>query len=131
MHENRSAHCDIRKMQALVDAARSTSAHNLIIAGPGLGLRPFGCRKDFALHDAKDGDGIMYSSHIYPWKKDWQANTLDAAAKYPIFVGEVGTPPDSSTFKFIPMDQRFEDLSKPDWANDMLGLDSVVTRLTS
>jgi endoglucanase len=110
-------------MQALVDAVRSTGAKNLIIAG-GLdwGYDLSGVVNGFALTDPPGNDGIMYSSHIYPWKKDWQHNTLDAAAKYPIFVGEVGTPPDWSTFAFIPMDQRTEDLSKGEWAPDMIGL---------
>jgi endoglucanase len=110
-------------MQALVNAIRSTGAENLVIAG-GLdwGYDLSGVAKDFALHDLPGGNGIMYSSHIYPWKKDWQGNTLDAAAKYPIFVGEVGTPPDWSTFQFIPQDQRFEDLSKGQWAPDVIGM---------
>ena len=110
-------------MQALVDAVRSTGAKNLVIAG-GLdwGYDLSGVAGDFALHDAPGGNGIMYSSHIYPWKKDWQANTLDAAAKYPIFVGEVGTPPDWSKFGFIPENERYEDLSKGEWAPDMIGL---------
>jgi len=110
-------------MQALVDAVRSTGAKNLVIAG-GLdwGYDLSGVAKDFALHDQPGGNGIMYSSHIYPWKKDWQINTLDAAAKYPIFVGEVGTPPDWTGFTFIPVNERYEDLSKGEWAPDMLGL---------
>lgn len=110
-------------MQALVDAVRSTGARNLIIAG-GLdwGYDLSGTVKGFALQDKPGNDGIMYSSHIYPWKKDWQANTLDAAAKYPIFIGEVGTPPDWSGFQFIPVNERYEDLSKGEWAPDMLGL---------
>lgn len=110
-------------MQALVDAVRSTGAQNLIIAG-GLdwGYDLSGVAKDFALKDKPGCDGIMYSSHIYPWKKDWQINTLDAAAKYPVFIGEVGTPPDWTGFSFIPEDERYEDLSKGEWAPDMLGL---------
>jgi hypothetical protein len=110
-------------MQALVDAVRSTGAHNLIIAG-GLdwGYDLSGVVNGFALTDPPGNDGIMYSSHIYPWKKDWQHNTLDAAAKYPIFVGEVGTPPDWTKFSFIPPAERYEDLSKGEWAPDMIGL---------
>ncbi|MEZ0300267.1 MAG: glycoside hydrolase family 5 protein, partial [Candidatus Methylacidiphilales bacterium] len=63
--------------------------------------------------------GIIYSSHIYPWKKDWQPKVLDAAARYPIFIGEVGTPPDYSSFSFIPMKERYP---IEGWANDMIAL---------
>ena len=110
-------------MQALVDAVRSTGARNLIIAG-GLdwGYDLSGVATNFALQDKPGNDGIMYSSHIYPWKHDWQKNTLDAAAKYPIFVGEVGTPPSWKGYDFIPVTERAEDLSKSDWATDMIGL---------
>jgi hypothetical protein len=48
--------------------------------------------------------------------------TLDAAAKYPVFLGEVGTPPDWKGWTFIPKDQQFEDLSKGEWPPDMIGL---------
>jgi len=59
----------------------------------------------------------MYSSHIYPWKKDWQKNALDAAAKYPLFLGEVGCPPDYKSFTFIPPPQRYE---LKGWPEDMI-----------
>jgi len=110
-------------MQSLIDAIRATGAHNIVIAG-GLdwGYDLSGVAGNFALKDHDGGNGIVYSSHIYPWKKDWQARTLDAAAKYPIFVGEVGCPPDWTSFNFIPNNQRTEDLSKPDWAMDVLGM---------
>ncbi len=107
-------------MQALVDAIRSTGARNLLIAG-GLdwGYDLSGVAGDFALKDRSDGQGIVYSSHIYPWKKDWQSKVLAAAEKYPIFVGEVGCPPDWKGFEFIPPSAR-QDL--PSWPPDMLGL---------
>ncbi len=110
-------------MQALVDAVRSTGAKNLLIAG-GLdwGYDLSGVAAEFPLKDTAAGQGIMYSSHIYPWKKDWQAHTLDAAAKYPIFVGEVGTPPDWKSFEFIPPGGRFEPLGGPRWPTDVLGM---------
>jgi endoglucanase len=83
-----------RGMQALIDAVRSTGAKNIVIAG-GLdwGHDLSGVVNGFALDD-RGGNGIMYSSHLYPWKKDWQKKTLDTAAKYPVFVGEVSTPGD-------------------------------------
>ena len=110
-------------MQALVAVIRATGAKNLLIAG-GLdwGYDLSGVANGFALTDPPGNDGIMYSSHIYPWKKNWQAMTLDAAAKYPVFLGEVGTPPDWKGWTFIPKDQQFEDLSKGEWPPDMIGL---------
>jgi hypothetical protein len=110
-------------MQALVDAIRATGARNIVIAG-GLdwGYDLSGVVKDFPLQEREGGLGIVYSSHIYPWKKDWQGKTMDAAAKYPVFIGEVGCPPDWKGFPFIPESGRTEDLGKPDWAQDMIGL---------
>jgi hypothetical protein len=107
-------------MQKLLDTVRETGAKNVVIAG-GLdwGYDLSGVVKDFALKDHDGGNGIMYSSHIYPWKKDWQINTLDAAAKYPIFVGEMGTPPDYNQFQFVKPEERYP---LEGWAQDALGL---------
>ncbi|HEX4125333.1 MAG TPA: cellulase family glycosylhydrolase [Tepidisphaeraceae bacterium] len=111
-------------MQALVDAVRSTGARNLIVAG-GLdwGYDLSGVVNGFALHDTPGADGIMYSSHIYPWKKGWQHATLDAAAKFPVFVGEVGNINAWSDFKFIPPSQQTEPVGPTSqWPIDMLGM---------
>jgi hypothetical protein len=90
-------------MQALLDAIRATGAENIVVAdGLDYGYDLSGVIKDYALQERPGGNGIMYSSHIYPWKKNWRENTLDAAAKYPIFIGEVATPPDWNGFEFIP-----------------------------
>jgi hypothetical protein len=111
-------------MQALVDAVRSTGAKNLIIAG-GLdwSYNLSGILKGYALKDQPGCDGIMYSSHIYPWKKDWQKNFLDAAAQYPIFIGEVGCPQKWEDFKFIKPEERYETLGPNcTWPNDMIAV---------
>jgi endoglucanase len=111
-------------MQALVDAVRSTGAKNLVVAG-GLdwGFDLSGVVNGFALQDQPGADGIMYSSHIYPWKKDWQKSTLDAAAKYPVFIGEVGNINAWSDFKFIPASQQSEPVGPTSqWPIDMLGM---------
>jgi hypothetical protein len=109
-------------MQALVDAVRSTGAKNIVIAGGiSWGFDLSGVVNGYALDD-KGGKGIMYSSHLYPWKIGYQKSTLDAAAKYPIFVGEVGCPEKWSDFKFIPKAEQYEDLSKHEWPPDVLGM---------
>lgn len=111
-------------MQALVDAVRSTGAKNIVIAG-GIdwSYDLSGVVNGHALHDEKGGDGIMYSSHNYPWKKNWQHNVLDAATKYPIFVGEVGCPEKWSDFKFIPKSQQFVKLGPGcTWPADVIGM---------
>lgn len=104
-------------MQKLVDVIRETGAKNLIIAG-GLdwGYDLGGILTGFALDD-HGGNGIMYSSHVYPWKSDWQGKFLDAAAKHPVFIGEVGA--DTQRMDFLPP-ERQEDPAT--WVPDMLGI---------
>ena len=110
-------------MQALLDAVRTTGASNVVIAG-GLdwSYDLSGIVNGFALQDSKTGNGIVYSSHIYPWKRGWKDKVLAAAEKHPLFLGEVGCPPDWKGFEFIPESSRVEDLSKHEWPPDMLGL---------
>ncbi len=80
-------------MQALLDTVRSAGAKNVVVAG-GLDwaydLR--GVLGGFGLSD-QSGSGIVYATHIYPWKKDWDANVTPVIAKHPVLVGEVGTKP--------------------------------------
>jgi endoglucanase len=104
-------------MQGLVDVIRETGAKNLLIAG-GLdwGYDLSGVLAGHALHD-KGGNGIMYSSHVYPWKSDWEGKFLAAAEKYPVFIGEVGA--DTQRMEFIPP-ERHEDPAT--WVPDMLGV---------
>ncbi|WP_052573964.1 cellulase family glycosylhydrolase [Haloferula sp. BvORR071] len=104
-------------MQGLVNVIRETGAKNLIIAG-GLdwGYDLAGVLDGFALED-RGGHGIMYSSHVYPWKSDWQGKFLALADKYPLFIGEVGA--DTQRMEFIPT-ERQEDPAT--WVPDMLGV---------
>ena len=103
-------------MQRLLDAARKTGARNVASAG-GLdwGYDLSGVLQGYALADAS-GNGVMYESHVYPWKREWQAKFLDAAAQYPILIGEVGCQPER--MPFIPPEAH----EMPEtWAPDMLG----------
>src|SRR3569833_3174559 len=110
-------------MQALLDAGREQGAQNVAIAG-GLdwSYDLSGIVQGYGLREHPGGNGIVYSSHIYPWKKDWQGKVLAAAEKYPLFVGEVGSPPDWKGFQFIPESARTEDLSAHVWQPDVLGM---------
>ncbi len=104
-------------MQKLVEVIRATGAKNVIIAG-GLdwAYDLTGILDGYALED-ESGNGIMYSTHVYPWKKDWQKSFLDAAAKYPIFVGEVGA--DVKKMSFLPPDRQEDPYT---WVPDMLAV---------
>jgi hypothetical protein len=89
-------------MQGLLDAVRATGARNVVVAGgldwafdlrgiqPGYGGRPNG----WALSDTT-GNGVIYATHIYPWKpSNWDTYVSVIANSYPILVGEVGQYPD-------------------------------------
>lgn len=104
-------------MQKLVDVIRETGAKNLIIAG-GLdwGYDLGGVLEGFALKD-DTGNGVMYSSHVYPWKSDWQGKFLNAAARHPVFIGEVGA--DTQPMEFLPPERQEDPFT---WVPDMLGV---------
>ncbi len=104
-------------MQAMLDAVRSTGAKNIVVVG-GLdyAYQLDGIVNGFGLKDA-EGNGIMYSCHIYPWKSGWQKYLLDAAEKYPILLGEVGA--DAKKMTFMPLEQQ-EDWET--WVPDILAL---------
>ncbi len=104
-------------MQAMLDAVRATGARNIVVVG-GLdyAYQLDGILNGYALDD-RGGNGIMYSCHIYPWKSQWQKYLLDAAAKHPILLGEVGA--DAKKMTFMPLEQQ-EDWET--WTPAILGL---------
>jgi endoglucanase len=105
-------------MQGLVDAVRSTGAKNVIAAG-GLDYAYdlSGILKGYALEEKEGGNGIMYSTHIYNWKRGWEEKVLAIAEKYPIIVGEVGA--DVKKMSFIPAGNQEDPYT---WNPDMLGV---------
>lgn len=104
-------------MQALIDAVRDAGAKNIVIVG-GLdwSYDLSGVLEGYALDD-RGGNGIVYSTHVYPWKSDWQGKFMRVAEKHPIFIGECGAP--QERLEFIPP-ERHEDPST--WVPDFLGL---------
>jgi endoglucanase len=110
--------------QKMVDEIRATGANNIIIAG-GLdwSYNLQGILKGFELKDTPSGQGIVYSSHVYPWKKNWQKNFLDVAEKYPLFIGETGNPGSWDEFKFIKESERYEPVGLgSEWPGDMIAV---------
>ena len=103
-------------MQRLVEVVRSTGARNIVaVGGLDWAYDLSGIAKGFALQD-KGGNGIMYSAHIYSWKRDWEGNVMIVAKDHPVLVGEVGC--DIKKLSFVPP-ERHE--SPYTWAPDMIG----------
>jgi len=80
-------------MQKLVDVCRDQGAKNVIVAG-GLdwAYELSAIAQGYALADDR-GHGVVYDTHIYPWKKDWDRHVTVVLDKYPVLVGEVGCQP--------------------------------------
>ena len=78
-------------MQELLDAIRSTGALNIaVIGGLDWGYSLEGIPTKHEIQDF-NGNGIIYDSHVYPWKElDWDNKVTIMADKYPILIGECG-----------------------------------------
>jgi endoglucanase len=104
-------------IQYIIDIIRNTGANNIIIAGAlDWSYNLSGIMEGYELDD-RGGNGIVYSSHVYPWKSEWQKRFLCAAEKYPLFIGEVGC--EVERMPFIPPDRHEDPYT---WAPDMIGL---------
>jgi hypothetical protein len=79
-------------LQALLDAVRATGANNIVLAGGGdWGFDLSGILNGYALTDPT-GNGIVYDSHVYPWKTYIQSKVGTVAQTYPVLLGELGHP---------------------------------------
>jgi endoglucanase len=104
-------------LQNIIDVIRATGAKNIIIpSGLDYSYDLSGFLNGYALDD-KGGNGLMYSTHVYPWKSNWQKCFVDAAAKYPLFIGEVGCQD-----KPMPWETEKSFESPYTWYGDMLGV---------
>ena len=103
-------------MQKLVDAVRETGAKNIVLVG-GLdwAYDLSGIARGFEINQ-RNGNGLIYSTHIYPWKFNWKEKVLVVAEKHPVLVGEVGC--DIKKMDFIPASAQEDPYT---WAPDMLG----------
>lgn len=85
--------------QKLIEIIRETGAKNVVVAG-GLdwAYDLSGILDGYELNDP-NGNGVLYDTHIYPWKSDWEGKALAARRKHAVFVGEVGCRPDPMPFQ--------------------------------
>jgi hypothetical protein len=101
--------------QQILDVIRKLGAKNIVVIG-GLdwGFTLEDLCKGYELDD-KGGNGIIYDSHVYPWKPlEWDAHVGDAAAKHPIIIGEFG---------------HYGDDAKPNEGEQLLKSDEFMTRM--
>jgi endoglucanase len=104
-------------MRRVLDVVREAAARNVVIAG-GIdwGYDLGGIVNGFALDDP-GGNGVVYDSHIYPWKTVWRDKVLATAAVHPVLIGECGCEPDPASF--VPAEAQKDPAV---WVPDLLGL---------
>ncbi|WFB34637.1 glycoside hydrolase family 5 protein [Kiritimatiellota bacterium B12222] len=103
-------------MQGMVDTVRETGANNIVVVG-GLdwAYDLSGILKGFEITEHPGGNGVMYSTHVYPWKSNWTEKFLEVSKVHPILMGEVGA--DENKMSWMP-EERQEDWQT--WVPKML-----------
>lgn len=101
-------------LQSLLQTVRAAGAKNVIVAG-GLdwAYDLSGIVSGHALKDTK-GNGVVYATHIYPWKKDWDTHVTPTAQQYAVIVSEVGCRPAGSN------DPEWQKVDCAAWAPQVL-----------
>jgi len=81
-------------MQDLVNTVRAEGADNVLLAsGLDWGYALNGIvTQGYALTDSASGNGIVYESHVYPWKGYTSTQVIACAQEYPVLLGEFGHP---------------------------------------
>ncbi len=103
-------------MQRVLDVVRETGARNVVtVGGLDWAYDLSGVVNGYALEDAS-GNGVIYDSHIYPWKGGWRDRVLVAAAEHPVLIGECGCEPEP--MPFVPPESHKDPAV---WAPDLLG----------
>ena len=74
-------------MQQLYDTVRATGARNLVtISGIDWGYDLSGVLQGYAIK----GVDLVYETHPYPFKRDWDRCFGEVCRQYPVFIGEWG-----------------------------------------
>jgi len=100
--------------QKILEAIRAEGANNIIVAGGLDWAYDLSGIVNYALEDTPNGNGVIYDSHIYPWK-EWDGTNhnfkvLRIHSDYPIIIGEIGIDPDG----------EWGASSRPNWLKGML-----------
>ncbi len=74
--------------QQLYDAVKRAGASDniIVISGLNWGYDLSGLLQGYAI----DGENIVYDTHPYPWKDNYDENFVQPAREYPVLVGEWG-----------------------------------------
>jgi hypothetical protein len=76
-------------LQKLYDTVRATGATNVVaVAGLDWGYDLSGVLRGYAIK----GSNLIYETHPYQDKKNWDKNFGDTSWKYPVYMGEWGFP---------------------------------------
>lgn len=104
-------------MQALLETVRATGANNIVLAGGGdWAFDLSGIVQGYALTEST-GNGIVYDSHVYPWKTYIQSKVGTVAQTYPVLLGELGHP-GGTTFNGMSFEHHSTWVPKiMDWVN--------------
>ncbi|MDR1560469.1 MAG: glycoside hydrolase family 5 protein [Clostridiales bacterium] len=77
-------------IQSIADTIRKTGANNILIVGGLDWAYSLDGLEGYEIED-HGGSGIIYDSHIYPWKSlDWELHAGKAADRFPVIIGEFG-----------------------------------------
>ena len=75
-------------MQKLYDIVRATGAKNLItVSGLDWGYDLSGVLRGYAI----EGRDIVYETHPYPQKREWDRGFGEVSRRFPVFIGEWGS----------------------------------------
>lgn len=100
-------------LQQLHDTVRATGATNLVsISGLDWGYDLSGVLRGHAIK----GANLVYETHPYPNKKNWDWNFGNASWKYPVYVGEWGFGErDANTLEYASRLMRYVQKHKLSW----------------
>lgn len=80
-------------MTGMIHAIRETGAKNCIVVGGLDWAYSFeGMLEEVGdLYDTPEGNGLIFDSHVYPWKRlEWDRDVTIISKRHPVLIGEYG-----------------------------------------